>query len=375
MTGLSLAYKLCQAGLSHKKILVIDKSLKTENDRTLAFWAVNNQDFNEIVKLKWDSIYMINNQSNKAKIDIKPYSYNLIRGIDFYNFTQSYLQKQPNLSFVYNEISEIINLENIAKVILKNNEEYSAQYIFDSTTPLDLINPKNINYYQHFYGQILEFEQDIIDISAPEMMNYEIQQVSKECRFIYLIPISKTRALLEYTVFSDNIISKADYEILLNEYLKNRFKNHNYKIEEEEYGVIPMSDTIIKEFHASNIIKIGTAAGYTQPATGYTFSMAQKRLNEIVDYLKLDKNPAKLHRHRPLRHELYASTLLRVMQKGDIPMAEFFYGMFAKNKVTDVFAFLNGDSNIGQELKIMWNTPIWHFGIAFLEVSWRRIWK
>ena len=86
--GLSMVYQLLQSPLlKNKKILLLDKSPKVNNDRTWCFWEENPGPFEEVVSHQWPRLWM--HQGNySAKLSIAPLSYKMIRGIDFYRFIE-----------------------------------------------------------------------------------------------------------------------------------------------------------------------------------------------------------------------------------------------------------------------------------------------
>jgi lycopene beta-cyclase len=373
MSGLSLAYKLCISNVKFDKLLIIDKDKKTQNDRTWAFWEKESSVFDDVVSQKWNSIKIADNKGIVKQYPLKKYTYKLIRGIDFYKKTLSYLENHPKVTFAYSEIESISETKNSCIIKTNIGEEYSAPLVFDSISKLDLTQKNRLHFLQHFYGEVIKFDEDIFDTAAPEMMNYDVEQKEGESRFMYLIPFSKREALLEFTIFSENLLEKEEYKSLLDEYLEKRFKEKKYTIEEEEYGVIPMSNADIEINRNSKIIKIGTAGGSTHPATGYTFAGTQKHLDEIVRSLENDFNLSKLRPALSQKYTIYASTLLQVMKNKDLAMDEVFSEMFVKNNVDDVFDFLGAESTFLQELKIMWNTPIVYFGKAFFQTLFSRI--
>jgi lycopene beta-cyclase len=367
MSGLSLAYKLCISSIKFQNILIIDKDKKTQNDRTWAFWEKGSSVFDDVVSQQWDSIKIADNKGLVKNYPLKKYSYKLIRGIDFYKKTLSYLGAHPNITFLYTEIEKISQSDKECQVETKEGRTFTSSLVFDSITQLDLTQKNRLHFLQHFYGEIIKFDEDIFDISAPEMMNYDVAQEVGECRFMYLIPFSKREALLEFTIFSESLLEIDEYQRLLNAYLQKRFGPKSYQVLEKEFGVIPMSNTDIELNRNSKIIKIGTAGGSTHPATGYTFAGTQKHLDEIVKCLKTNIDLSKLRPALKPKYTLYATTLLQVMKNKELAMDEIFSEMFTKNEVDDVFDFLGAESTFWQELKIMWNTPILHFGKAFFQ--------
>ena len=375
MAGLSLAYHLSLSKLSHSKILIIDPEKKTKNDRTWAFWENSSSPFESILAKNWKSINIVNSKGQKKLYDLKSYSYKLIRGIDFYTFVYEHLKQFSNITFHYGLVNQIEQTGNTMKVVATNNVEFSADYIFDSTFKLNLSNHKNLNLLQHFKGLVLESETEIFEEGAPEMMNFSIEQKPHQGRFMYILPFSKTKALVEFTVFSENLLTEKEYNIPLENYLKQNYKNHSFKISEEEYGVIPMSDVAIDEYPSNRHVRIGTSGGYTNPATGYTFANTQKRLIKMVQKMEKTGSPVLLTHWFDKRHKLYASTLLNVIKKNRYPMAETFDRIFSKNDIESVFRFLDNESSLWDELKIMWSTPKLKFGVAFIDVYLKHLKK
>ncbi|MCP9766777.1 lycopene cyclase [Lacihabitans sp. LS3-19] len=373
MSGLSLAYQLSISKLSNKKILIIDPERKSKNDRTWAFWEKSDNPFDEILYKKWNKVKIIDSHKKEKIYELGQYRYKLLRGIDFYNFVNAHLEKYPNIIFKIDAVKEIRDKSGYVEVLTKTNEYYKAQYAFDSTFQLDLKNNKNQNLLQHFKGLEIETQEDLFKSDIPEMMNFGIPQKDAECRFMYVLPFSKNRAIFEFTVFSEKLLTEKEYNESLFEYIEKDLKLTDYKILEEEFGVIPMSDTETEEFVSERIIRIGTAGGATNPATGYTFSNTQKKLKKIVKTLEKEDSKFESESFWQKRHQLYASTLLNVIKEKRHPMAEVFDQLFAKNSISTVFKFLDGESSFIEELKIMWSTPKVKFGKAFFSVILRKI--
>jgi lycopene beta-cyclase len=373
MSGLSLAYQFSISTLSTKKILIIDPERKTKNDRTWAFWEKTENPFDGILFKKWDKVKIIDSHKKEKTYELGEYRYKLLRGIDFYNFVNTHLDTFPNIVFKPEAISGITEKSDFVEVATKSNNTYKAQYAFDSTFVLDLKSKKHQNLLQHFKGLVIETQEDLFEGDIPEMMNFGIPQKDAECRFMYVLPFSKNRAIFEFTVFSEKLLTEKEYDESLFEYLEKDLKLTGYKILEEEFGVIPMSDIETDEVVSNRIIRIGTAGGATNPATGYTFSNTQKKLKKIVNTLENQNQTFETESYWQKRHQLYASTLLNVIKENRYPMAEVFDQLFAKNPIPRVFKFLDGESSFVEELKIMWSTPKVKFGKAFFSVILRKI--
>ena len=88
---------------------------------------------------------------------------------------------------------------------------------------------------------------------------------------MYTLPISPNTALVEYTLFSEALLSQAEYRHGLQEYLENILGIVNYEIKEIEQGIIPMTDQIFTRKAGAHILNIGTKGGRVKPSSGYAF--------------------------------------------------------------------------------------------------------
>lgn len=373
MSGLSTAYYLVNSSLRNKSILIIEPSDKNQNDRTWAFWEQGEGAFESIIYRSWSKLNFFNTKGKHKLLDTAAYNYKVIRGIDFYNFARQELSKHPNVTWRKDTVTEIKDEETKVSVRVSSGDVLTAEFVFDSTYKLNLKRPENYNLLQHFKGTVIETKEDFFDPEIPDMMNFGVEQKNDECRFVYILPFDKKTALIEYTLFSDNLLTPDQYNTELFGYIEKELKLSNYKIIEDEFGVIPMSDEPTEEFPSPRVIRIGTAGGYTNPATGYTFTNTQERLQEIIRQLESTGSPKIKTSWWQKRHLLYASVLLNVLKNKRYPIGDVFGQMYERNSTETVFRFLDGKTNFLEELRIMYSTPIYHFGTAALATVSRNI--
>ncbi len=369
MAGLSLAYYLTHSELKNKKILIIDREPKTTNDRTWCFWEAEKSAFESILYKKWNTVQFASMDGRLRNLDIENYRYKMLRGIDFYRYINLILVKKSNIEFVYDSIESIEDNKNEA-IVKTINHSFSADYVFDSIFKLNLmkgVKTGRHNIFQHFKGLIIETPKPHFNPEVPVMMNFGTEQHS-DCRFFYVLPINEKRALIEFTLFNESLLSEEEYNLELKQYIKKTLQITDYQVLEEEFGIIPMTDESTSEFPSPRVVRIGTAGGYTNPATGYTFSGTQERLQKIVKQLEKTGKPKIKTSWFQKRHLLYASILLNVLQKRRHLLADVFDKMYLRNPPARVFKFLDGKTNFIEELKIMSSTPIPKFLAAAIDV-------
>ena len=99
LSGLLLAKSLVSDSyFSDKRILIIDNSDKTKNDRTWCFWSENTIPWDSIISKKW-YLVKFRSASYHKNIPLKNYSYNKVEGIVFYQGTLALLQASGRVIF------------------------------------------------------------------------------------------------------------------------------------------------------------------------------------------------------------------------------------------------------------------------------------
>ncbi len=113
-----------------------------------------------------------------------------------------------------------------------------------------------------------------------------------------------------------------------------------------------MTDHCFTRFE-SNIIHIGTIGGDTRGATGYTFTNVQKTITKILAAWDVNRSPFFVQEHISKKHHLYDATLLNVLNGQQYAGHTLFCDLFKNTDARYVFAFLDGETNIFQDLKII----------------------
>ena len=137
---------------------------------------------------------------------------------------------------------------------------------------------------------------------------------------------------------------------------------------ERERGVIPMSDAFHNVRPAKRVVRIGTAGGFVKPSTGYSFSRTQSRLERIVADLERRGEIGTVQTCTRWKM-LLDSVMLEVMESGLHPLDDVFTRPFKKNSTQDVLSFLDENTSIRADFRIMSTVPLAPFSkAAFREV-------
>ena len=347
-SGLLLASKLISdAFFSNKNVLLIEKDSKNLNDRTWCFWEKGKGELDHIVSKKWKSA-IFKAKNFKTNFSTNPYTYKLIRGIDFYKNFNYLKTKHQNLTYLNTKINSIDKRSSKVKT---DKGDFIGDFIFTSLIDFDKL--INYNKYpllkQHFVGQLVETKNQIFNPDQVTFMDFDIPQ-KDSTRFMYVLPLSECKALIEYTLFSPKELDKKEYIDSIEEYMKN-LNPGNYKVIETEKGIIPMTAYKFTLENTKNLLNIGTAGGWTKPSTGYTFLNTLNKTNLLVSFLKMNKPLNEFEKNS--RFWFYDLLFLDVLNKHNDRGSLLFKKMFEKNKTETIFKFLDKKTNIFEEIKLM----------------------
>jgi len=349
--GLSLLTRMIASGkFSNKKILLVDKAPKTSNDRTWCFWEKEKSFFEEIVYRKWDQLKFESN-SFSMPLDIASYQYKMIRGIDFYNYCFDIIKQEANIIIRYGEIRfEQIN-ENKTTLYIDDAELNTEKSIVFNSIPFVSSSGKNsLHLLQHFKGWIIETNERKFDPGVATLMDFRVHQ-DHGASFVYVLPLDTNRALIEYTLFTEKLLPTEKYNNELRDYISRFMQLQQYTIEEEEFGIIPMTNTRFP-FYQNGIYNIGTAGGQTKASTGYTFQFIQKQSLLIVEHLERNQSLMDITSTHA-RFRFYDSVLLQLLVNKIPEGHEIFTRLFRCNKASAIFKFLDNETSLREELRII----------------------
>jgi len=364
--GLSLVMRMLKSDvLKNKRILLVEQDLKKSNDRTWCYWEKGEGAFEDIVYKKWDHAWFHADEYSSLKT-LAPYQYKMIRGIDFYNHCYDAIKIDDRVDVV-NE--KVVSIENVATGVVVQTEfgQYHGQYVFNSILFQQPEKQANRIYLlQHFKGWIIETEQPVFKPAEATLMDFRVDQTHGTA-FVYVMPFSKTKALVEYTLFTPSLLDDGEYDNTLKQYVENQLSIKNYTVLEKEFGVIPMTDHKFPE-REGNIIYLGTAGGKTKPSSGYTYRFIQKHVEALVSRLEVKGDPFISSKPFEKRFLLYDRILLNILSKRTLEGKDIFSMLFKRNKINRLFSFLDNESSMLQELYLMNTLPQWPFIKSGLEL-------
>ncbi len=363
--GLMLADAMGNDGFfKNKSILLLDKDAKNTNDRTWCYWEKGKGEFDAIVSKTWEYIYF-GGQNFSNRFNISPYRYKLIRGIDFYEAYLHRINSYPHITFQQEEVYEIEDSEKITKVITKENV-FSAHQVFNSIFDYkEIIHQKKYPVLQqHFIGWFVKTRKPVFIQDQATFMDFSVPQKGNT-RFMYVLPFSENEALVEYTLFSETPLSTEEYEIAIKQYLNEKLNCTDYQILEKEKGNIPMTCYDFSQHNTNNVVRIGTAGGWSKASTGYTFYNTGKKTKALINHLKKGRALNSFDKKRKFWY--YDLLLLDILFKNNGRGQYIFETLFKNRPPQLIFKFLDEETSFWEDLKIISGCPKKEFIRAFVE--------
>jgi lycopene beta-cyclase len=235
--------------------------------------------------------------------------------------------------------------------VVTDSGHYEAEFVFNSIADLKAEAKSAVHpwIHQHFVGWFVRTEKPMFDDTRFTMMDFRVEQKGNT-RFMYVLPTSANEALFEYTLFSSELLSKEEYEQAIRDYLSNAGID-KYEIVETEAGVIPMTTHPFHRKNSAHVLHIGSAGGWTKPSTGYTFYLSGAHVQRLCEFLKQGKPMTTFHRRS--RFAFYDAVVIDMLQRRNQVGAEFFTSVYSKQPVERVLRFLNEESQLSDEIKII----------------------
>jgi lycopene beta-cyclase len=368
-SGLSLATALSKANVK-QSILLIDNNIHTNQDKTWCFWDLPNLSPLPFTTTVWQNLtFYSDNYEKKEKI--LPFNYVGVKSGDFYKYSYEVLKNAKNIDIIEENIERIYGLESGACLETKT-QKFHCHYLFNSTA-ISAGHPKsystNSALKQHFQGWFVKTEKPVFEKNTATFMDFRTEQ-HQDVRFFYVLPYSEREALIEYTIFSKQLLADEAYDEQIEKYIQETLQIEKFTIMEKEKGVIPM-EFIHPDTTHNHIIPIGIVGGALKPSTGFAFSLIQKQVNQIIKSIQSDNLPLNKKKIQN-RFSFYDTVLLHLLQKKEINKSAIFISLFKGNNIGTILTFLSEKTGIFGEMKIFSTLPVKVFISALIEIYWPR---
>lgn len=324
--------------------------------------------FNSMIERSWSNLAFRSDQFEQStRLNSQQYHY--IPGTKLFSyFTKTFLEQHPNI-VVREDKVHAIQGEPGNFLVAAQQHTYRATQVYNSA----FLGPKpNIEVWQHFSGWFIETKTPCFAPDHAELMDFNVPQ-THGCSFMYLLPLTETRALVELTFFSPQVLDAATYEATLKNYIGERFGN-DYVITARERGQIPMQQGVFHHRGAHGEVNIGTLAGMVKPSTGYAFQRIREDSKALAAAYFNNVTPQRSSENN--RFAFYDALLLWILRNHPESGKPIFTRLFKRCKTERILRFMDQRTSIWEEIGIFMRLPIAIFLKAlFFHVAPMKAWK
>lgn len=358
--GLSLATRLAAANASNLKTLVLENRTSYENDRAWCFFKDSAEPGRPDIQHTWPAMRIASSQASVV-LDCNSAPYQMVHAGRFYEQAQAAL----NLSV----LTELRLGVNVAEPPTKRDGLWQinagattiyTRFVVD-TRPARFPARGGVNLWQSFYGQEIECSADIFDTSCGDLMDFSsprafagIAGFKNAVCFVYVLPTTARRALIEFTVFGSDRLGPEQLRDMLALAIAQRTGAAGFEVLRSEHGVLPMGITPIATATKSDptYVFAGLTAGGARPSSGYAFSRIQSWSADCAESLAAGRQPMGHQRDSLVLRTMDALFLMLVRA---YPQAapDLFVALFCSTKPQSVIRFLSDRASLADYVRVV----------------------
>lgn len=344
--GLSLAMQLTRFGERIPKTLILEQRARYENDRTWCFWGDEETPFASLARHRWHAVSVANaDKSVRVECGVSPYR--MLASEQFYNAALAALSKTSRIQL------------RMDSQLLSEPQFQGGRWHFETATgalssamvvdtrPVGPVANDAALMWQSFTGQEIECLQPVFDPDCVELMSFSSASPD-HVAFTYVLPISSTRALVEFTAFAAWPQSVESLSAGLTAAIEQRVKGAAFAVLRSEQGVLPMGlaparAALGAHDKSPTYVHVGLFAGAARPATGYAFQRIQRWAAHCAARIA-DGRPPVVHAKDPWLLACMDRLFLNVLKRQPHLAPQMFVDLFGHADSQRVIRFLSDEA-------------------------------
>jgi lycopene beta-cyclase len=353
--GTSLAHHLESMGFGGE-IRLCDSRSAFNREQRWCTWADVPESMSHLVRRSWDSWSVVTDSEELVKTSASV-RYSEIYAPDFFSdFHGRWKEGSGRTRLHLNETVTDIRSDGEGVTVATNRGEWRAGLVFDARFRADARKPSSTEgLHQSFLGWNVEFPRAVFDPGKVVLMDFRVP-AAQGLNFIYILPYSETRALVESTCFTEKAIPWHQHIENVQGYLASNFGD-DYWIEAEESGSLPMVVRSSTEIESNGrLFRIGAGGDGIRPSSGYAFHRIQRSTRAIAEML-CSTGEVKDVSVAPDRYRLLDSVFLDVL-RGDLGDAKnLFASMFRYVDADSLARFMLDSGSLQDDLRVISSLP------------------
>lgn len=369
--GLSLAMRLSNL-LEKKRVLIVEPRTEYANDRTWCFWGNNSAHLRHLVTQRWHSV-SLQTHAHRVNVDCRSTPYEMIAAETFYAAAVREIAQNPCMQLATGTalVSEPTRDGDLWR-IETNVGPYEARFLVD-TRPQLPVQAGAAVLWQSFLGREIECEVPAFDATSASLMNF-LPIDNDRIPFIYVLPFSPQRALIEFTVFAPDPLGPAELSHDLDLGISAQIGSSKYSVRRTEHGILPMGLTTPLPATQTSSVRVGVTAGGARSSSGFAFQRIQRWAQACALALSSGSGPVT---HSPDSWSLRAMDhlFLRVLRARPEISPELYLSLFGIKNPHRLIRFMSDRASLADCASVAASLPAWPFLAEIPDFIARRPYK
>ena len=355
--GLSLAMRL-SGPVEKKSVLIVEARTEYANDRTWCFWGTDSAQLRHLVTQRWHSV-SLQTKDRKVKVDCRTAPYEMIAAETFYATALRDIARNPRMELAAGvalasepwKDGDLWRIETSAG-------QHAGRFLID-TRPQLPVHAGEAVLWQSFLGQEIECEGPAFDPTSASLMNF-LPIENGRIPFIYVLPFSPQRALVEFTVFSPAPLAPGELSRDLDLAIAAQIGAAEYSVVRTEHGILPMGLTNPAPTAQASSVRVGVTAGGARPSSGFAFQRIQRWARACALALSSGRGPVA---HPPDSWSLRAmdNLFLRVLRARPEISPDLYLSLFGIKNPHRLIRFMSDQGTLADCASVALSLPAWPF--------------
>jgi lycopene beta-cyclase len=351
--GLSLATRLADMGGGAPRTLILEPRTAYSNDRTWSGWRTAPHRFSACVQASW-SRWAVATQGHGVVRGQAAMPYETIPADRFYDAALTAIDGNSALSLhTGTSVMQWGQAGGRAFVTTAQGTLY-ARLVVDTRPPTA---HAGAGLLQSFTGLEIETAQPVFDPETVGLMEFEPASPDA-ITFLYTLPFSSTRALVELTHMSPQdraAPAPADVHAMLRGRLRCDFT-----VLRTETGCLPMRPLGRPATLPPRLLQLGTPAGALRASTGYGFATIQAQAEDLANRLHRGTAAAVgwQARRPPSWMRFMDRLFLRVLHANPAGGPDMFTALFRHCDAAPLIRFLSGTGGLADAGRVALAMPM-----------------
>lgn len=354
--GLSLATNLI-CSKSKLSVLILEQRISYVNDRTWCYFSDNTSPRSDI-QHRWPYMRVASDDANVV-IDCSSHPYEMVNAERFYNNAQAVIENSASVKLklgvtVHEGLEKHCALWSVSSDI----GVFKSRYIVD-TRPARQPRRDGAKLWQSFYGAEIECETGEFNVLCGDLMDFSAavacgsrRVLPKAVCFVYVLPTSHRKALIEFTAFGPDPLLPKDLDQLLQQAITHRLSGSAYTVLRQEHGVLPMGIKSTKSHNDPSHISAGLTAGAARASSGYAFTRIQRWALCCAQSLTAGDGPVK-HVQDSFVQKFMDSLFLKLVRLRPDLAPYLFVSLFSGTDTQSMIRFLSDRALLTDHVRVI----------------------